>query len=59
MDLLSDIVQTISLYKNCHNDLCGGSIAIVISSYVTTALYVKFEQNSSWFEAFSYPKVFG
>ena len=58
LDLSSDIAQTISLYKNCHGELSGLSVGIMISSYITTLIYFKFYEQFTWSRAFSYPFIF-
>ena len=59
MDYLSDIVQTVSLYKNCHNDFCGISLLVIASSYFTSAICIKFGENLEWPKALSYPVMIG
>ena len=59
MDIVSDIIQIISLYKNCHSDFSGLSFGIIMSSYFTTSLFIKFDQNSKLSKAFAYPVRFG
>ena len=59
MDVMSDLIQVLNLYKNCHNWLCLGSIGIVMSSYWTTSLYVKFVEGLKWSKALIYPSIFG
>ena len=59
MDVISDLIQLLNLYKNCHNGLCGGSIGILISSYLSTSIYIKFDEGLKWSKALRYPSTFG
>ena len=53
-DLLSDIINMITLYQNCHYKYFVLSITILVVSYFTTALYLKFNLNESWRRAVFY-----
>ena len=50
MDIFSDVFQTMTLFINCHSEYAAYSIAIMISSFLTTAILTG---------AFSYPIIFG
>ena len=54
-DILSDILQTVSLYNNCHSTICALSVGIILLSYVITAVYIKFTENLMFSKAFLYP----
>ena len=53
-DILSDMINMITLYQNCHFKYFGLSFTILVVSYFTTALYVKFNLNESWRRAVFY-----
>ena len=57
-DILSDILQTVSLYNNCHSSICALSVGIILLSYVITTVYIKFTENLRWSKAFLYPWLF-
>ena len=57
-DVLSDILQTVSLYNNCHRMICAVSVGIITSSYAITALCIKFTKNWKWSSAVFFPWVF-
>ena len=57
-DVLSDILQTVSLYNNCHKMICAISVGIITSSYVITSLCIKFTKNLKWSSALFFPWVF-
>ena len=58
MDVTSDLIQMLNLYKNCLNGLCAVSIGIVVSSYITTLLYIQFFEGFKWSKALSFPFIF-
>ena len=57
-DILSDVLQMHTLKENCHYAFFGCSIAILVVSFMVTAVYVKYHFNVSWFEAISYMRKF-
>ena len=57
-DILSDILQTVSLYNNCHSTICALSVGIILLSYVITTVYIKFTENLMSSKAFLYPWLF-
>lgn len=57
-DIISDILQSINLRYNCHYDLFGLSLGIVVTSYVTTTIYLKFQENLEWSRAIKYPYIY-
>ena len=59
MDLSLDVFQILALINNCHVDVAGYSVAILASSYFTTAVFTKFQEKWPWSKAFSYPLIFG
>ena len=54
LDLSSDVYIMITLYGNCHFKYFGLSVAILITSYFTTVLYLRFNLNETWRRAVSY-----
>ena len=53
-DILSDVIIMITLYGNCHYKYFGLSVAILITSYFTTVLYLRFNLNETWRRAVFY-----
>ena len=53
-DLLSDLINMITLYRNCHSKYFGLSFTILVVSYFTTVLYLRFNLNETWRRAVSY-----
>ena len=58
LDILSDIMQSIGLYMNCHVRYFSVSLSIIVSSYLITALHVKFSLKYSWCESIFFPWQF-
>ena len=58
LDILSDVLQMHTLKENCHYLFYGSSIAILVVSFMVTAVYVKHHFNVSWFEAICYVRKF-
>ena len=56
-DLLSDVINLITLYRNCHFKYFGLSFVILVVSYFTTVLYLRFNLNETWRRAISYHGV--
>ena len=54
-DLLTDFVNTITLFQNCHKYLGLASMSIMLSSYTTTVLYLIFQMEEKIPVAFLYP----
>ena len=59
MDILSDIMQSIGLYMNCHPRYFSVSISIVFTSYLITVLYVRLVLRCSWSRSIFYFVVYG
>ena len=60
LDILSDIMQSIGLYENCHEKYFSVSMSIIVSSYMITVLYVKFMfVELSWCESIFYFVKYG
>ena len=57
-DILSDLLQTVSLYNNCHYDFFHISLTIITSSYLITVVYIKNRTNQTWTTCFFYPWSF-
>ena len=55
MDILSDILQSIGLYMNCHVKYFTVSASIIVSSYMITALYVRFSLGYKWSTSIFFP----
>ena len=55
MDILSDILQSIGLYMNCHVKYFSVSASIIVSSYMLTALYVRFSLGYKWSTSIFFP----
>ena len=53
-DLFSDVFNMMTLYRNCHFKYFGLSFAILVVSYFTTVLYLRFNLNETWRRAVSY-----
>ena len=53
-DLLSDIINMITLHQNCHYKYLVLSLAILVVSYLTTVLYLRFNLNETWRRAICY-----
>ena len=53
-DLLSDIINMITLHQNCHYKYFVLSLAILVLSYLTTVLYLRFNLNETWRRAVFY-----
>ena len=58
MDIMSDVMQSIGLYMNCHPNYFSGSLAIMVSSYMITTLYVKIMLGYDWCKSMFYPWQF-
>ena len=58
MDIMSDVLQSIGLYMNCHKNYFSVSLAIMLSSYMITTFYVKIMLGYSWCKAIFYPWKF-
>ena len=58
-DLYSDTVFMITLYMNCHVYYSIMSLAIMLVSYMSTAIYLKFKLNQDFKKAFLYPYYHG
>ena len=54
-DLLTDLLNTVTLFQNCHTYLGLISMSIMLSSYITTVLYLKFEMEEKMSVALLYP----
>ena len=54
-DLLTDSLNTFTLFQNCHPYFGITSICIMICSYVTTVLYLTFQMNEKIRVAILYP----
>ena len=48
LDLLTDLFNTITLFQNCHPKYGILSVCIMLSSYITTVLYLKFQMKLKW-----------
>ena len=57
-DVLSDILQMLSLYNNCHLDFFITSVLILVSSHMITVIYVKVHSNLTRTSALFYPWIF-
>ena len=57
-DILADLLQTVSLYNNCHREIWAVSVGIIALSFFTTAIYTKFAENLRWSKAILYPWLF-
>ena len=55
LDLLTDLFNTITLLQNCHPKYAILSICIMLSSYITTVLYLKFQMEHKMSVALFYP----
>ena len=55
MDIMSDVMQSIGLYMNCHPNYFSVSLAIMVSSYMITTLYVKIMLGYDWCKAIFFP----
>ena len=53
-DILSDVGNMITFYQNCHMKYFGLSFGILVMSYFTTVLYLRFNLNETWTRAVSY-----
>ena len=53
-DILSDVGNMITFYQNCHLKYFGLSFGILVMSYFTTVLYLRFNLNETWTRAVSY-----
>ena len=53
-DILSDLINMITLYQNCHYKYFGLSLTILVVSYLTTVLYLRFNLNETWRRAVCY-----
>ena len=54
-DILTDLLNAITLFQNCHKYLGMTSISIIFSSYITTLLYLKFQMEEKITVALLYP----
>ena len=59
MDILSDIMQSIGLFNNCHVKFFSVSLSIILSSYMITVLYVRFVLRCSWSKSIFYFVIYG
>ena len=57
-DVLSDILQMLSLYNNCHIDFFITSLLILVTSHMITVVYVKVHSNLTRTSALFYPWIF-
>ena len=57
-DVLSDILQMLSLYNNCHIDFFISSLLILVTSHMITVVYVKVHSNLTRTSALFYPWIF-
>ena len=57
-DVLSDILQMLSLYNNCHLDFFITSLLILVTSHMITVVYVKVHSNLTRTSALFYPWIF-
>ena len=55
LDLTLDVLQTANLYNNCHNIYGSISMGIILLSYFTTVLVVKYDMKKDWKFAVLYP----
>ena len=58
-DLITDILMTINLYRNCHIKYFITSMVILPVHYFTTVLFLKFRTKTDWTAAFIYPYHYG
>ena len=58
-DLITDILMTINLYRNCHIKYFITSMVILPVHYFTTVLFLKFRTKNDWKTAFNYPYYYG
>ena len=55
IDIISDILFMVTLFKNCHTFYYITSLSIIIVSYATTAVFLKFKLNIEFKQALYYP----
>ena len=55
LDLILDILQTSNLYNNCHDTYGSISLGIIVFSYVTTVLVMRYDMKKDWKFAIAYP----
>ena len=53
-DIISDILQIVSLFRNCHKYYASLSIFFLVLSYFTTALHL-ICNGETWLDAIAYP----
>ena len=58
MAILSDIMQGLGLYMNCHVKYFTLSLSIIVSSYLITIIYVRFSFECSWCQSIFFPLQF-
>ena len=54
-DILSDFINTITLFNNCQPLFASISLMIIFTSYLTTVLYLKYMVKETLYSSLSYP----
>ena len=54
-DVLTDFFQTYNYFANCHYKYGAASLAVILSSYVSTVLHLKFFMKQDFLVALKYP----
>ena len=54
-DIISDILFMVTLFQNCHTFYCTTSLSIILLSYATTVVFMKFKLNIKFKQALCYP----
>ena len=54
-DIISDILFMVTLFLNCHTFYCTTSLSIILLSYATTVVFMKFKLNIKFKQALCYP----
>ena len=54
-DIISDILFMLTLFLNCHTFYCTASLSIILLSYATTVVFLKFKFNIKFKLALCYP----
>ena len=55
IDIISDILFMVTLFKNCHTIYYIISLSIILVSYATTVVFLKFKFNMEFKHALCYP----
>ena len=57
-DVCFDTFNTVNLLNNCHYYYGAYSISVMLSTYLTTVMFIKFAMKKSWKVATLYPTYY-